>query len=87
MPTISDVYQNTVRYNKEFVIACSSEKKQVWKIEGEDPNCDFGGSHHSPCLGYFKGTFIQVAEYALTLPNFVTWGGGGRLVPINVVNL
>jgi hypothetical protein len=52
----------------------------VWQVKGEDPNCDYGGHHHQPSLGYFEGTFLDVCEHALTLSNFFTWGAGGDVV-------
>lgn len=51
----------------------------TWRIFGEDSNCDLGGSHHEPDLGYVKGTLKKVIEYAVELPNFWQWGGGGRI--------
>lgn len=52
----------------------------VWQVKGEDPNCDMGGHHHEPSLGYFEGTFKDVCEHALTLNGFFSWGGGGRVI-------
>jgi hypothetical protein len=60
---------------KHFPATC----KGVWEIYGEDPNCDVGGSHHTPLLQVVEGTYINVVEYALTLPGFFTWGGGGNI--------
>jgi len=51
----------------------------TWHIKGEDPNCDWGGSHHEPDLGYFTGTLEDCIKYAIELPNFWTWGAGGRI--------
>lgn len=52
----------------------------VWRIFGEDPNCDFGGSHHQPELGIVEGKLEDVIEHAVELNNFWTWGGGGSIV-------
>ncbi len=52
----------------------------LWQIKGEDPNCDFGGSHHQPDLGIVKGKLSDVLDYAVNLPRFWTWGGGGELI-------
>jgi hypothetical protein len=51
----------------------------IWNIFGEDPNCDFGGSHHTPFIETVEGRYEHVVEYALSLPNFFTWGGGGHI--------
>jgi hypothetical protein len=51
----------------------------IWKVYGEDPNCDFGGSHHEPFLGNFEGSLEQVLEYAVQMPRFWQWGAGGRI--------
>jgi len=55
----------------------------LWKILGEDPNCDFGGSHHQPDLGIVEGNLKDVIEYAVALRNFWTWGGGGDIRKIS----
>ena len=54
-------------------------EKGIWHIKGEDPNCDWGGPHHQPDLGYFEGTLEECIHYAIELPNFWTWGGGGSI--------
>ena len=51
----------------------------IWKVYGEDPNPDFGGHHHEPYLGKFKGSLKSVIEHAVSMPNFWTWGAGGRI--------
>lgn len=62
-----------------------------WMVRGEDPNCDLGGPHHQPLVGYFEGTLQQVIEYAVKHPVFWTWGGGGSIQPMdakhNIVKL
>lgn len=63
----------------------------TWEIRGEDPNCDLGGYHHEPKLEVVTGTYKNVVEYALTLPNFFGWGSGGSIVridpPTDIVNV
>lgn len=56
------------------------DETRTWHIKGEDPNCDWGGSHHQPDLGYFTGTLNDCIKYAISLPNFWTWGGGGSIL-------
>jgi hypothetical protein len=57
----------------------SNNEYGQWIIKGEDPNCDFGGYHHNPILGYAEGKYGDVLEYAKTLKGWNTWGGGGYL--------
>ena len=59
----------------------------VWHVQGEDPNCDFGGSHHQPTLGFFEGKLKDVIEYAVTLKGFWQWGGGGDFIQVTVVKV
>lgn len=54
-----------------------------WKILGEDPNCDLGGIHVMPTLAVYFGTLEEAVKYAIDLPNFWTWGGGGKLIKQN----
>jgi hypothetical protein len=55
-----------------------------WRIRGEDPNCDFGGHHYQPELGVVEGTLADVIDYAVSLKNFWTWGGGGDISLVEV---
>lgn len=57
-------------------------EKGVWQIYGEDPNCDYNGSHVQPLLDTVSGSLDDVIEYAISLPRFYTWGGGGNIKPI-----
>ena len=72
--------------NLEELLACrygakhSPDDYGVWQVKGEDPNCDMGGFHSQPSLGYFEGTFKDVCEHALTLHEFFQWGGGGDVI-------
>lgn len=55
----------------------------VYAVYGEDPNCDFGGTHHNPFLGNVEGTFKDVIEYAVNnMAGFYQWGVGGYAVPL-----
>jgi len=56
----------------------------LWRIRGEDPNCDFGGHHYQPDLGTVEGTLLDVIEYAIELKSFWTWGGGGDIELVKV---
>jgi hypothetical protein len=62
-------------------------KVGVWKILGEDPNCDLGGSHHQPTLATVQGTYGDAVEYALELSGFFSWGGGGDIVEVNILKV
>lgn len=53
----------------------------IWVVHGEDPNCDLGGHHHEPLLGYFEGRLEDVVAKVVMLPGFWQWGGGGRIEP------
>lgn len=57
------------------------ESEGLWKILGEDPNCDMGGFHSNPDLGMVTGRYKDVVEYALTIPAFIQWGYGGKIAP------
>jgi hypothetical protein len=59
----------------------------IWHVRGEDPNCDFGGHHYQPSLGYYEGVLRDVINYALTLKGFYTWGAGGDFEQINIVKV
>lgn len=54
----------------------------LWHVEGEDPNCDLGGSHHNPHLCYLEGKLEDVIREAVDLPRFWQWGGGGQITKV-----
>lgn len=56
----------------------------VWKIRGEDPNCDLGGHHYEPDLGTFQGVLSKVIDYAVCLPGWSTWSGGGKIEAVKI---
>ena len=57
-------------------------KVGIFRVKGEDPNPDFGGSHHQPELGIFRGKFEDVASYAVEISGFWQWGSGGIIEEI-----
>ena len=59
----------------------------VWQIYGESPNCDLRGNHYEPLLGTVSGTLEQALEYAVQLPKFYTYGAGGNIKPIEIIEL
>lgn len=71
-------YKNTYS-GKKLLEAHALAEVGVWEVRGEDPNCDFGGAHHQPLLGYFEGKLEDVVRYAVELPNFWEWGSGGSI--------
>lgn len=72
---------------QELVKKYTLDSYGIWKIEGEDPNADFGGHHNPPFLGIVEGKLNDVIEYAVTLPNFWSWGAGGSIKKIDVVKV
>jgi len=60
----------------------SLDEEGIWQIFGEDPNCDFGGSHHQPDLGIVQGKLLDVIAHAVELPQFWQWGAGGDIKSI-----
>ncbi len=59
----------------------------TWIIKGESENPDFTGSHYEPTLACVKGTLEKAVNYAVELPNFFTYGGGGRLEKVALIIL
>jgi len=56
----------------------------IWRVRGEDSNCDFGGSHYMPELGIFEGKLGDVIRMAVEMPSFWQWGGGGDFSPVQI---
>lgn len=61
----------------------SPDETGTWVIKGEDSNADMGGHHSRPTLETVSGTFLNVCNYAVTLPQFYQWGYGGEIVKIS----
>ena len=60
----------------------SLDEDGVWEIRGEDPNCDWGGFHHEPKLGFVSGKLRDVIKEAVKMPQFWSWGAGGTIKKI-----
>ena len=58
------------------------DKVGIFRVKGEDPNRDLGGSHYQPELGVFRGKFEDVASYAVEISGFWQWGSGGSIEEI-----
>jgi hypothetical protein len=59
----------------------------IWEVRGEDPNCDLGGAHIEPSLGFFQGKLMDVVAKAVEMDRFWQWGSGGSIRKIEVVQL
>lgn len=59
----------------------------VWEILGEDPNCDMGGPHYQPKLGYLDGYFEDVLAKAVTMSGFYSWGAGGTITKVTATKV
>lgn len=70
-------YQNSWAY-KRILESHTLGEYGIWRVFGEDPNCDMGG-HHQPELGTYEGKLSDVMELAVELPNFWQWGAGGSI--------
>jgi hypothetical protein len=71
----------TTYSGKKLLEEYSLTESGVWEVYGEDPNCDFGGYHHTPFLGLYEGTLENVIRTAVELSSFWQWGGGGEIKP------
>lgn len=71
-------YQTTPTY-RSLVEKHGLNARGIWLIKGEDPNCDFGGSHYKPTIAFVEGMLCDVIEAAVIHPKFWTWGSGGTI--------
>lgn len=78
------LYMKSYSY-QDLIKRHSLNEQGMWKIKGEDPNCDWGGHHHQPELEIVEGRLEDVIKYGVELPRFWTWGGGGDFVKLEVV--
>ncbi len=56
----------------------------IWEVRGEDPNPDFGGHHHEPYIGTYKGKLVNVIKEAVESDRFWQWGAGGSIKKIEI---
>lgn len=66
-------------YGRKLLETHSLDEEGTWEVRGEDPNCDMGGHHHEPFLGFYSGKLRDVVELATELPGFFQWGAGGKI--------
>jgi hypothetical protein len=78
-------YLDRTYSGKKLLEKHSLDEVGVWKVVGEDPNCDMGGYHHQPELGIIQGTLQQALEFGLNHPDFYHWGGGGDFKKLNII--
>ena len=71
--------KNTDMVRRRLINKFPATQEGTWWIRGEDPNCDWGGPHSQPNLGYYTGRYVDIVDLALTMPGFWTWGGGGSI--------
>jgi len=72
-------FTETSYSGRELLKKHSLSEYGIWRVYGEDPNCDMGGPHHQPDLGLYQGTLEDVIRLAVELPRFWNWGGGGDI--------
>lgn len=73
--------KNREHLRARFLSKYPRDQRGVWIIRGEDDNADLAGPHDMPKLGKVKGTYEQAVDYALDIPRFISWGGGGSIEP------
>lgn len=69
---------------KQLFEKYSKDEIGIWQVFGEDPNCDFSGCHSQPSLGFYDGFLQDIVYYAVDLPNFWSWGGGGDFKKVKI---
>lgn len=72
---------------KKLLEKHSLSTEGTWAVYGEDPNCDLGGPHHQPLLGYYTGKLIDVIANVESMNSFWQWGAGGRIELVSAVKV
>lgn len=75
-------YKTTYEY-RILLEKHSLSEEGTWRVQGEDSNCDWGGHHHMPDLGYYTGRLEDIIALAVEMPSFWTWGAGGKISKIS----
>lgn len=83
---LREQYEKTYNY-ANLIKKYNLNEIGIWGVEGEDPNCDLGGSHFPPVLGTFTGKLEDVLNHVIALPGFWSWGGGGTIKKITVTQV
>ena len=79
------------RFCKGYSGKCLLEKYDwntygVWKVEGEDRNCDFAGARQIPHIAYLRGELEDVVWAAVTCDKFWCWGAGGNIEKVEIID-
>lgn len=72
-------YKKTYEYKRLLETVKDWEGVYTWLVYGEDPNCDFGGSHYQPFIGVYTGSLNDVVKEVVNLNSFWAWGAGGSI--------
>lgn len=79
----SEILEFKSKYHgKELLEQYPLDTYGLWEIRGEDPNCDLGGSHSNPHLGYLEGKLEDVIKTAIKMKGWYQWGGGGYITKV-----
>lgn len=78
-------YENFLSRNKD--LKTRLHEVGVWEVRGEDPNCDFGGHHHSPYLFTARGKLEDVIRKAVVTKGFWQWGAGGSITEKEIIEI
>lgn len=81
--------KTTIKYletyaGRELVNKHTLNTVGVWRVRGEDPNCDWGGSHHQPDMGIYEGCLESVLDQVTAMSGFWQWGAGGSLELVKI---
>jgi hypothetical protein len=87
---MSKTVNNYQRYLQTYAGKKLLEKHDLeevghWRVLGEDPNCDWGGSHHQPYLTTMYGRLYDVLREAVELGGFWNWGSGREIIRTETV--
>lgn len=85
---VVDPYQDycDTYFGRKLFAEYKPDEVGIWEVRGEDPNCDFGGSHHNPYLFTAQGRLEDVVKKAVVHKDFWQWGSGGKIRKIEVQN-